>query len=206
MDVFLNKISESIKHFQPEQLVMLNATTCEKVIPIYSLFSKSVSWGNIELFREALFLQYQYLQNLSITNSEIDKIIFEIENNSPDLDEFDSELASYALDSCIVFTESLTFLKTKDINSAISVASSSRDLVDMFVQEKNDFAPNDVDLNIKIQADPFMEKEVDRYFNLISKIGTYKNLNLSEIEAVRILNNEYGEIIDINILTKLYLS
>jgi uncharacterized protein YjaG (DUF416 family) len=206
MDVFLTKISESIKYFQPEQLVMLNATTCEKVIPIYSLFSESESWGNIELFQEALFLQYQYLQNLSITNSEIDKIIFEIENNSPDLDEFDSELASYALDACIVFIESLTFLKTKDINSAISVASSSRDLVDMFVQEKNDFAPNDVNLNIKIQTDPFMEKEVDRYFKLISKIGSYKSLNLSEIEAVRILNNEYGEIIDTKILTKLYLS
>ncbi|MFN8352812.1 MAG: DUF416 family protein [Spirosomataceae bacterium] len=206
MDVFLTKISESIKHFQPEQLVMLNATTCEKVIPIYSLFSESESWGNIELLQEALFLQYQYLQNLTITDSEIDKIILEIENNSPDLDEFNSELASYALDACIVFMESLTFLRTKDINSAISVASSSRDLVDMFVQEKNDFAPNDVNLNIKIQTDPFMEKEVDRYFTLISKIGTYKNLNLSEIEAVRILNNEYGEIIDNKILTKLYLS
>jgi uncharacterized protein YjaG (DUF416 family) len=206
MDLFLNKISGLINSFHFKQLVMLNITTCEKVLPIYSLFSNYESWGKKEILDEALILQYQFLQNLSISDSEIENILDEIENNSPDLDSFDNGLASYALDACIIFMESLTFLKSKDINSVISVASSSRDLVDMFVQERNDIPPNDKLLDSKIQSDFFMQKEVKRYFELISKIENFKNISLKEIEEIRDFNSQFGEIADIETLTKLYLN
>lgn len=205
MDSYLNKVSKLINNFQSSQLVMLNVTTCEKVFPIYSLFSEYESWGKKEFFEDALLLQYQFLQNLPISQSEIQRTLTEIETYSPDLDSFDNGLASYALDACIIFIESLTFLQTKDVNSAINIVSSSRDLVDMFIQEKNDFSSNDSLLELKIQSDIFMQREMDRCFNLILKIGNLKNIFLKDIDEIRTFNFQFGEIADVATLTKLYL-
>lgn len=204
MDLFINRISESISNFNASQLAILNATTCEKVLPIYSLFSKQESWGRLDFFEEALILQYQFIQNIEISRLDLEKVIEEIENYSPDLDEFENGLASYALDTSIIFIEALTFLKDGNINSAINVASTSRDLVDMFVQEKNNFSPDDTLLELKIQADPSMKKEIERQFSIISKIEKMKNITLKDIEEIRVLNLQFGEIAEIEMLTKMY--
>jgi uncharacterized protein YjaG (DUF416 family) len=204
MDSFINNISKLTNNFHSSQLAMLNAMTCEKVLPIYSLFSQQESWGSVDSFEEALILQYQFIQGIGVSILDLDKIIEEIENYSPDLDEFENGLASYALDVAVIFIEALTFLKDKDTNSSINVASTARDLVDMYVQEKNNLSSNDPLLEIKIQHDNMMKKEIERQISIISKIQKLQKITIKEIEEIRELNLQFGEIAEIKILEELY--
>lgn len=205
MDLYISEISNLVQHFQVPQLVFLNVLTCEKVLPIYSLFSEYNSWGKKEALEEAILLQYQYLQTYTFSELEIENTLEDIETVTPDLDMFENGLASYALDSCIIFIESLNFLQTKNMDTVLNVASYARDLVDMFVQEKNDLAPNDNHLELKIQSDVFMKKEIERYHEVIKRIQSLGNISGQNIEEIRTLNLQFGEIISVEILNDLYL-
>lgn len=204
MDIFLNKIQQEISHFHSSQLALLNVMTCEKVLPIYSLFSQQEAWGNISIFEEALITQYQFILNIPISESKIDNILEEIESNAPNLDEFSNGIASYALDACIILSESINFLKMKKLEYSLSVASTSRDLVDMFIQEANNISPNDPNIEVKIQENQFMKREVNRQFNLISQINSIQNISSQEIDKLRVINSKLGDIIDNILLTRLY--
>ena len=203
MDIFLNKIQREISNFHSSQLALFNVMACEKVLPIYSLFFQQEAWGNIRIFEEALITQYQFILNLPISESEIDNILEEIESNAPNLDEFSNGLASYALDACIIFSESINFLKMKKLEYSLSVASTSRDLVDMFIQEANNISPNDPALEVKIQENPFMKREVNRQLNLISQINSIQNISSQEIDKLRVINSKLGDIVDNILLIRL---
>lgn len=203
MDIFLNKIQREISNFHSSQLALFNVMACEKVLPIYSLFFQQEAWGNISILEEALITQYQFILNLPISESEIDNILEEIKSNAPNLDEFSNGLASCALDACIIFSESINFLKMKKLEYSLSVASTSRDLVDMFIQEANNISPNDPALEVKIQENPFMKREVNRQLNLISQINSIQNISSQEIDKLRVINSKLGDIVDNILLIRL---
>lgn len=205
MDKFTKVITQKIERFNSKQLALFNYANCEKVKPIFLLFFQNELWGNRELLDDALIIQSQFIQEIPLADSDLMSLINDMELNAPELDNFETGLASYALDSVAIFIESLLFLKTEDKTHAINVSSLLRDLVDMFVQEKNNFDPNDNQFEKKIQDDYFMKKENERQLKLFEIISLDSQIDFDYINHVRNINSEFGEIIDFGELTNLYL-
>jgi uncharacterized protein YjaG (DUF416 family) len=201
MDKFLASIEKQLEKLSHRHRVLFTALTCEKMIPSFRAFSSKMRWGNVEIMEEALILQYQYINSGQKSDSEIDDLYSSLEINTPNNDDFDDISTSYAIDSCVVFLESMAFLKTGHIHHSLNVASSARDTIDMFIQEKESIDPNDSNLETLILSDPYMLKEQKRQNAILSALSESPVINSESIQRLRELNDGFGLVIDIEFIS-----
>ena len=200
---YIFKVLESAKanlnQLKLEKQAFFAALTCEKMLPAYQLFSKEANWGNPSILEEILILLYEFINGNEINMNQIKDLESELEINAPDLDEIENSFASYGLDACAAFDESLSFILTKNIDHLVNIVSSATNIVDMCVQEKESLEPSDKDLEIKIENDPFMQKELKRQETIIKALQDIE-LNSQTIAKLRKLNNYMGEMLDFSLL------
>lgn len=199
MDDFLKSIEKKIVKLSFKQQILFAVLTCEKLLPNYRQFSNSIKWGNIEILEEAIVMIYQFLQDIELNDAELDGIYEKIIEITPNVENFEGDLPSYALDTCSAISDAIEFLLSEDQSYLLNIVSIARDTIDMFIQESEDLDPKDEDLEDKIAQNEYMKKEYNRQHDILRKL-LGAEITLPFISAMRELNNSSGAIIELSLV------
>jgi uncharacterized protein YjaG (DUF416 family) len=196
--MYLTETKKSIKGCSERDLMIFMGLSIELLMPIYLSFSKRVNWGSVQILEEITTTLYSTAFIRQPEPKYLEMLKEELYLQSPDLDEIDDRLASYALDVCIAADEAVSFLISPDLNHFTEFVTNIFNLLDMYVQEKNDLDPNEPNIEKIIMKDIFVEREVKRQVGLLSRLKQKKVSSLEDIQGLR--DDFQQEIIDLSLL------
>jgi uncharacterized protein YjaG (DUF416 family) len=156
--------------------------TCERLYPNYVYFSKHYHFGNFSILKSVIDYLHDNLFKKRINHVQIKSLIEKVEKNIPDPADYDTILASSALDTCTVLTESLNFLIDHDVSRLLDISSMATDTVHMYIQEIENLDFNtDRLFQQKIESHPLMIKEISIQKGIINYLLNIKNIEEPDI-------------------------
>jgi uncharacterized protein YjaG (DUF416 family) len=153
------ELTEKLSTLTNDGRLAFGLLCCERMFPNYVAFSKHNAWGDPAVLRAALDACWDKLDGGSVS-SDLGELKTQCEACAPDTEDFHTILASSALDASAATTILIDLVMTRDVQQAVSIASLSRDIVDMFVQELENMPPNATDLEQMIQRHALMQREL----------------------------------------------
>jgi uncharacterized protein YjaG (DUF416 family) len=182
------KMIEEIKHLEKldfTKQLSFAYLTCERLLPNYIYFSLHFKFGNPQILKDAIIFIHQSLINNSYQKETIITHLNAIDKNTPYPEKFDTILASSALDSCSVVSESLNFLMDKKIDRIKDISTLAIDTIDMYIQERDNLDFNtDKQFEEKIQQDPLMQREIYIQKGIISFLNKIDIINEADIDTL----------------------
>lgn len=159
--------------------------TCERLYPNYVYFSDNYRFGSPDVLRDAIDYLYINLFNSKPDKTKIYSLITNLDKNTPEPGNFETELASAALDACGVVYESLNFLLDKQPSRLDSISIMATDTVDMYIQDKDELDFNaDKYFQKKIETHPLMKKEIAIQSGIITFLSNSTKINLEDIHTL----------------------
>jgi uncharacterized protein YjaG (DUF416 family) len=170
--------------------------TCERLYPNYVYFSKNYRFGNPSELRKAIDYLYSNLFDKNFDKAKIDSLIAKIDTLTPQPANYDTVIASSALDACGVIYEALNFLVDKKPLRLESISTMATDTADMYIQEKEDLDFNtDKSFQQKIDHHPLMIKEISIQKGIINYLSNVTNLEASDIDTlIQLQENNKGSL------------
>jgi len=167
--------------------------TCERLFPNYVYFSINYNYGNPDVLRRSIeYIGTNLFQDLTCKN-EIQTFIKKVEKNTPEPGEFNTVLASSALDSCTAIMETLDFLIDKEFKRIIDVSTFAIETIVMYLIDSLGLDIN-LDRNFmdKINKCPLMTKELNIQLGIISFLENTKKLDVEDLRTLLHLQENNG--------------
>ncbi|MDP4218639.1 MAG: DUF416 family protein [Bacteroidota bacterium] len=170
--------------------------TCERLYPNYVNFSRQYNFGDPEILKDALDRIYRYLLYKEIDKEKLILLIKEVEENTPEPGDFDSILASSALDACTAIIESLNSLVNDQPPQLDNISVIATDTVSMYIHDRDNLDYNtDTNFHQKIDNDPLMLKEISTQKGIISYLSKIDNIQPSDIVTlINLQENNKGNL------------
>ncbi|WP_199119246.1 DUF416 family protein [Pedobacter sp. ASV28] len=171
--------------------------TCERLYPNYNYFSKNYDFGDPIVLRTAIDYISGNFFNQKIDKAKNDFLIEKIDTCIPEPADYETILASSALDACTVITETLGFLNDKKKSRLEDISTMATDSVDMYIQEIEDLDFNrDKDFQKKIDSHPLMKKEISIQKGIVDFLIASMSFDLDDIRVLLNLqeNNNKGSL------------
>ena len=151
---FIDEFRKQVANISYERQLNLAISVCSKLFPDYESFCEINNFGNPQILQKAITL----LKNSEfISENEIKKNISEIEQNTPDAEDYMD--CSYALNACISIIHSLHFILDKDPDRVFAVGTCLTDTIDFRIQENQDLTEEEIDKQpFMIEARDFLLK------------------------------------------------
>lgn len=163
-----NYIKEHLKSLEHFHRLAFCASCCERLLPNYSKFIDVENWGDRAFFRSTLDEIWLIISGIEIPVDSVRLMLQKCSDVTPDSKDFNSIYVSFAIDAGSAIYETLMYYLDKDIQHIVNVAGSSRDTVDMYIQERDNMDYNDPELEQKIAHDPLMIQEIKRQVDDLS--------------------------------------
>jgi uncharacterized protein YjaG (DUF416 family) len=128
MDEYRDEISQKLAGLSDEKKLTFSLLICERLFPNYLLFSKKYGYGDPSQLEEIISALFKDLLEKN-KSSKIDNYINVVENITPDTEDYEKILASFALDACTSILSTLYFLKDGDFENLVDVATYARDTI-----------------------------------------------------------------------------
>ena len=116
-----------------KQLVFM-VCCCERMFPNYVIFANETGWGQKELIRRALDTAWTLLL-AARSCANCSHLAQKCEDSAPDVDDFVSSYTSAALDAAVSAAILMEAFHDFDQSGPITIATLSRDTVDMHVRD-----------------------------------------------------------------------
>jgi uncharacterized protein len=199
MDKYRVEISRLLKPLSFQKRLIFGVLTCEKLYPNYEYFSQNTSWGNGQILQNAISVIYQSVfRNDLFSEVDIQDLIDKVEGITPDTENFEGILVSFALDACTSLLSTLSFIIDGETENIVDVATFARDTVDMYIQERDGLDVNDKMIEIKIEQDVFMQREKQRQYSIIKLLSEKNDITDSRLQNLREVQSQ--PIVDISLL------
>ncbi|WP_415882929.1 YjaG family protein [Neptuniibacter sp. QD72_48] len=142
------------------QLAAYCAAVSERMFPNFALFARLMEFGDVSKMRQILDAVWDHLNNTGAKmNFEVQ--LDKVEENMPDLDDFDMYGASPALDAVVALFSTLNTVIAADASEVIAVANMSRESVAGFIELNADDQISDDELVKFINTHDLMLQEDD---------------------------------------------
>ena len=138
----LLKSQTSSQAYQP--LLEFAVLICKKLYFDYQKFTEVEKWGDANLLMDAIKICQQTLENTADTN-EVKALIPQIDSITPDMDDFGSELGSYALNASAAVYETLEFITDQDKTHVYNIATYYTDTIDFKIQEDKELTQLEIE-------------------------------------------------------------
>jgi uncharacterized protein len=156
------RLLQHLEGLHPQSGLAFALSCAERLYPNYLAFVRAHAWGDSEAVRQALDLAWRALGPSPISAEERDTLLARCEAAAPDTEEFASGHVSAALDAACAACLLLEFLRDGDAGLVAQLAALCRDTVDMYVQELEQLAPPDPNLEERIHTHRLMQQELAR--------------------------------------------
>ncbi|WP_415889708.1 YjaG family protein [Neptuniibacter sp. SY11_33] len=142
------------------QLAAYCAAITERMFPNFALFARMMEFGDVSKMRQILDAVWDHLNNTGAKmNFEVQ--LDKVEDNMPDLEEFDMYGASPALDAVVALFSTLNTVIAADASEVLTVANMSRESVATFIELNADDQISDDELVRFINTHDLMVQEDD---------------------------------------------
>ncbi len=142
------------------QLAAFCAAISERMFPNFALFARLMEFGDAAKMRQILDAVWDNLGNTGAKmNFEVQQD--KVEDNMPDLEEFDMYGASPALDAIVSLYSTLNTVLAADAGEVINVANMSRESVATFIEISADDQMSDDELVRYINTHELIQQEDD---------------------------------------------
>jgi uncharacterized protein YjaG (DUF416 family) len=201
MDIYREKMSSEIQLLNRKAKLIFCLLSCEKLLPNYKYFSEIYKFGSDKKLKEIIDFLFDFvLEEKEITEDQVIFFIEEIERITPDTNDFETILVSFALDACTSVLSLLYFIRDNEIEHILDVVTYARDTVDMFIQERDDLDLNKINIESIINNDYLMLAEKERQIKTSKYLNNLSVISLDTIEHLRQINK--NEIINVSIFKK----
>ena len=124
----------------------------QKLYPDYQKFYEIYKWGEPELLIQAISVCQNAIIN-SVEISQLKTLVSKIDLIIPNMDDFGSELSSYALNASAAVQETLQFIVDKDKTHINNVATYYTDTIDFKIQEEKELTDYEIETHpVMIEA------------------------------------------------------
>lgn len=163
----------------------------ERAFPNYNYFVQNFQFGDVNIMRNAIDFVQDSIFKASFDSNKIEYFLSETFNKTPHTNDFTTFYATTAMYSGGIIYESVNLLKNKN-NSKIllDISTMSIDIVDSFIQERDDMQFEDQDFEKKIARDPLMQSEIKRQKGIISFLAEIGKIDHADIETLRQLQGD----------------
>ena len=105
--------------------------TCTRLFPNYVFFSLKFNFGEPNILQEAISYLHSNIMNYNPSKQNIHFLLNKMDKNVPYPENFNSIIASSALDACTSIEYSLHFLLNEDFSLIESISTFATDSIDM---------------------------------------------------------------------------
>ena len=179
-------IKTSCELSKQKQLVF-GLLAAERFINCYKIFNKKEDFGNIIYMLESL----RVIENAALTDkidSElIEKYIKQVEENTPDTDDFGSIGGSLALNVGAIIYETLNIIEHLESRRLLDISTLCTDSIDFIILEIEDYEQMDFE---KIASHNLMREEVQLQLGIIKYLEKIPSVDAGDIEALRLMQKE----------------
>lgn len=116
---------------------------CRKLYPEYVKFYEVYGWGNPALLNDAITICQNAIDGQVDTNA-VQGLLPAIDEITPHMDDFGSELGSYALNASAAVYETLQFICDKDNTHVYNIATYYSDTIDFKIQEERTLTEDEI--------------------------------------------------------------
>jgi uncharacterized protein YjaG (DUF416 family) len=116
---------------------------CKKLFFDYQKFTEIYNWGNADLLMDAIKLCENAIDN-SVDVNYVKDLMPRIDVITPHMDDFGSEISSYALNASASVYETLAFIIDKDKTHIYNIATYFTDTIDFKIQEERDLTEDEI--------------------------------------------------------------
>lgn len=186
-----------LKELSFDKQLAFSYLTCERLYPNYVYFSDNYNFGSPDILRTAIDFLYDNLFHHEVDKVETTSFLKKIDKIIPEPADYDTVLASSALDACTVTIETLNFLIDKQNSRLDDISTMATDTADMYIQEiENLDYNNDPFFQKKIDSHPLMKKEIDIQKGIINFLTQRKSIDIDDIQILLTLqeNNKKGSL------------
>lgn len=200
---FQATIKQKVLNLNRDKLSLFCNLNCEKMLPCYKIFFETEQWGDFLFFDNLVkSLYFSIIEKSALDYNQWEK---ELTKNFPDLDEFESEAASYSFDTCVAFDEMIFFLLSDNTEHVVNNSQACIDTVDMFVQLKENVGGkityNQIPaLEALIFKDEYMQRELKRQLDILTELENTITIDEQSIDKLRTINESLGPLVDISLI------
>lgn len=157
--------------------------TCKRFFPNYAHFCTNNNFGDINILTSAIdFLHNSIFQPNEIESTKIEYFLAEVYNNIPSTNEFPTAYGTIAMYSGVIVYESINLLKTG--TSLLNISTTAINIVDCFIQEKNDMDYSEPDFEKKIQENILMQTELKIQKGIISYLSRISHIEHADLDIL----------------------
>lgn len=160
MDHFAAEASAQVPTLTTAAKAAFAYAICARLTPHYQAFFEVEDWGDLLVLQSALAVLRQAVFTAPAV-AAVQRTYRQVEEVTPDSDDFGSSLGSLALDTCCAILAALDFTLHERNQALLDVATFARNTVDLYVQELEELDPSDPHLEQKIDRSPYMVQEVN---------------------------------------------
>jgi uncharacterized protein YjaG (DUF416 family) len=135
--------SQILKGYYEHQLKFA-VLICEKLYFDYQKFTETENWGNADLLMDAIRICQKAINNPVDTN-QIKCFLPEIDQVTPDTNDFGDWSGSYALNASASVYETLEFILDKDNTHIYNIGTLYTDTIDFKIQEEKDLTDQEIE-------------------------------------------------------------
>ncbi len=174
---------QRIRELNYLQKAALSAALLERMLPNYQLFSEATEFGDGEQLRIALNLVWE---KIAVAKAKIsfEKLTEKVEENTPDLNDFDMFGVYPAIDAATALLGVLNGLATKDEQDFINVSKISQASVAKYIEYELTVKGEVAD-NQAIREHPLMQYEVAVLGELIDEVAKQERISGDGLKALK---------------------
>lgn len=177
-------LEKELKVLEGWQLSAFSVAVTERMFPNFALFSSLLEFGDSDQVRGILDGIWSKLSNTGAKmNFEVQQV--NIEENMPDLEEFDMYGASPALDSMVAMYSTINCLLEPNRSEATNVGNLSLECVATFIEVTADADMSDEELLRYISNHDLMLQEESFQEEVIARLSGMKNATVATISDLK---------------------
>jgi uncharacterized protein len=187
MDKYKLFLNEKIDCLTYQQKLLFCLLLSDRLSENYVFFSERYNFGSIALLKGTIQNLFEELgKNTDVEKVvDVENLILDIEEITPDTEDYASIYVSFALDACTSIISTLQYIYDKNDENVIDVALYSRDTVDMFIQERDNLNINLSEIDEYIEKDICMINEKKFQIGLIEQLQRITDFSFENISFLR---------------------
>ena len=161
----------------------LAAAMIERMLPNYLLFSEALEFGNGTELRNALNSLWEKLL-LPKAKISLEKLNEKVEQNTPDLNDFDMFGVYPAIDTCTALITLINGMQQKEEANFVDVCKISQASVAKFIEYQLT-SEGEIADNAALRAHPLMAYEMEVLAELIDKVESFERIDKDAVKALK---------------------
>jgi uncharacterized protein YjaG (DUF416 family) len=182
----------------PRKQIAFAYLACNRMLQNYQYFSRNFGWGNEYCLIEGLDIIKSFVLGDS-REFEKKELLATIYDNIPNSDNFSTPFSTYAQNAASSIYYTLNSIPTVNIQELSWALVLSRDTVDAFIQEKEEYK-YDKEFEGKIRSHSIMQRELQKQESDFSFLMNASEISENDLDLLKDFN-EGRSIIDVSLFS-----